>query len=93
MEERERRTTHKLDRLSRRAEHGESAFGQRRESIPSDVRIAVYERDGGRCVNCGIDEDLQYDHIIPVAKGGGNSAANVQLLCGDCNRQKSDHIV
>ena len=34
-----------------------------------------------------------YDHIIPVAKGGGNSAENVQLLCGDCNRQKSDHIV
>ena len=93
VEDRKRRTDHKVDRLQKRAEHGESASGQRRESIPSDVRISVYERDGGRCANCGIDKDLQYDHIIPVAKGGGNSAENVQLLCGDCNRQKSDHIV
>lgn len=93
VEDRERRTTHKLERLQKRAEHGQSATGQRCESILPDVKIAVYERDGGRCVNCGIDRDPQYDHIIPVAKGGGNSAENVQLLCGDCNRQKADHIV
>ena len=93
VQDREHRTTHKLDRLQKRAEHGQSAAAQRREPIPSDVRIAVWELYGGRCANCGIDKDLQYDHIIPVAKGGGNSAENVQLLCGDCNRQKSDHIV
>ena len=91
--DRTRRTAHKLGRLRRIAEHGESATVDRRERIPDDVRAAVWHRDKGRCVNCDIDKDLQFDHVIPVAKGGGNSAENVQLLCGDCNRQKSDHIV
>jgi 5-methylcytosine-specific restriction endonuclease McrA len=30
--------------------------------------------------------------VIPVAKGGASSAANLQLLCGACNRQKGDAI-
>ena len=56
-------------------------------------RAFVWERDAGRCVKCGSEDDLQFDHVIPVAKGGGNVAENVQILCGDCNRQKSDSIV
>ena len=91
--DRTRRTAHQLGRLAKIDEHGQSAAVDRRERIPDDVRAAVWHRDDGRCVYCGIDWDLQFDHIIPVAKGGGNSAENVQLLCGDCNRQKSDHIV
>ncbi|WP_419164153.1 HNH endonuclease [Candidatus Palauibacter sp.] len=30
---------------------------------------------------------------MPVAKGGGNAMDNIQILCADCNRQKSDSIV
>ena len=51
--------------------------------IPSDVRKAVYQRDGGRCVNCG-GTGVEYDHVIPVSKGGGNSVNNIQLLCQEC---------
>ncbi len=40
----------------------------------------------------GCEEELQFDHIIPVAKGGGNAADNIQVMCGDCNRRKSDCI-
>lgn len=43
-------------------------------------------------MRCGADDDLQFDHVIPVAKGGGVAADNIQILCGDCNRQKSDSI-
>jgi 5-methylcytosine-specific restriction endonuclease McrA len=28
------------------------------------------------------------DHVIPVALGGATTLANLQLLCGDCNREK-----
>lgn len=57
--------------------------------IPQDVKIAVSARDGGRCRQCGSIEKLQFDHIIPASKGGANTVANIQLLCGRCNRTKA----
>lgn len=64
----------------------------RREKVPPEVRIFVWQRDGGRCVECGSNENLEYDHIIPFSKGGSNTERNLQLLCANCNRQKSDRI-
>ena len=63
-----------------------------RTPIPEAVRSEVWRRDGGRCVQCGSKQNLQFDHIIPVIKGGSNTARNVQLLCEACNRQKSASI-
>jgi hypothetical protein len=60
--------------------------------IPKAVKIDVWRRDLGKCTQCGSQEKLEYDHIIPVAKGGSNTARNVQLLCEKCNRSKSDSI-
>ena len=63
-----------------------------RERIPESVRIAVWRRDGGKCARCGSREKLEYDHIVPVSKGGGNTARNIELLCESCNRKKSNNI-
>jgi 5-methylcytosine-specific restriction endonuclease McrA len=52
----------------------------------------VWRRDQGRCVKCGSQEGLEFDHIIPVSRGGSNTARNLQLLCENCNRSKSDTI-
>ncbi len=60
--------------------------------ISKCVKISVWRRDCGKCVECGSQEKLEYDHIIPVAKGGSNTERNVQLLCEKCNRQKSANI-
>lgn len=60
--------------------------------IPPEVRIKVWYRDGGKCKRCGVNEDLEFDHIIPVAKGGSNTDKNVELLCKSCNRKKSARI-
>ena len=60
--------------------------------IPRDVRQRVYQQYGGRCADCGAEDYLEYDHIIPVAKGGSNGETNIQLLCRRCNLKKSDHI-
>lgn len=60
--------------------------------IPSNIRIKVWIRDEGKCKLCGAKEDLEFDHIIPVAKGGSNTEKNIELLCKKCNRKKSDRI-
>ncbi len=64
-----------------------------REPISDKVKIFVWNRDGGKCVNCGSNEKLEYDHIIPLSKGGSNTARNIQLLCENCNRSKGANIV
>lgn len=63
-----------------------------RQPIPSSVKKAVWKRDGGKCVNCGSEVELEYDHIIPVAKGGSSTIQNIQILCKKCNRRKSASI-
>ena len=65
---------------------------QARQGIPSDVRREVWRRDGGKCMKCGSRINLEYDHIIPISKGGSNTARNIELLCENCNRSKQDSI-
>jgi 5-methylcytosine-specific restriction endonuclease McrA len=84
--ERERRARRTLER-AHAALAGERAPSGR-EPIPRAVRLAVFERDGGRCVDCGSRFELQYDHVIPVALGGAGTVENLQVLCAPCNRAK-----
>ena len=60
--------------------------------IPQSVKDAVWRRDRGTCAICGCQKTLEFDHIIPFSLGGSNTYRNVQLLCQDCNRTKSEHI-
>src|SRR5690606_33146579 len=43
---------------------------QKRETIPQHVKNKVWQRDNGKCVLCESNEKLEFDHIIPVSKGG-----------------------
>ena len=63
-----------------------------REAIPAAVRREVWQRDQGRCVDCGSKAKLEYDHTLPVSKGGSNTARNIELRCETCNRKKGARI-
>jgi hypothetical protein len=67
-------------------------------AIPMWVRRAVYKRDGGRCAfvgeegrACGERSWLEFDHVIPFARGGrSDDPGNVRLLCRAHNRAAAD---
>lgn len=63
-----------------------------REPIPEAVRSEVWRRDRGRCVKCGSNQNLEFDHIIPVSRGGATTVRNLQLMCRQCNAAKSASI-
>lgn len=62
--------------------------------IPTDVKLAVWKRDKGKCVTCGSTNNLHFDHDIPFSKGGTSlKAENIQLMCARHNLNKHDNII
>lgn len=63
-----------------------------RSPIREAIRSEIWRRDHGKCVECGSNQNLQFDHIIPVSLGGATSVMNLQLLCQQCNSRKGAKI-
>ncbi len=65
----------------------------KRRVIPTQVKLEVWQRDGGRCIKCGSSDELHFDHILPFSRGGTSVLSeNVQLLCARHNLAKHDRI-
>lgn len=63
------------------------------DPVPDSLRYEVLRRGNGRCALCGATKEqrpLQVDHIIPRSRGGRNTIDNLQVLCDECNRAKSN---
>lgn len=70
-------------------------YRSERVSLPQPVRNAVWQRDRGQCIECGAwgkGVELQFDHIIPISRGGSSEPGNLQLLCSVCNKKKGARI-
>lgn len=60
-----------------------------RFAIPSAVQAIVLTREGRVCIYCGDTAGpFDFDHILPVVKGGSNGPSNLTLACASCNRSK-----
>ena len=75
------------------AEHREQKYAQqvaRRGAgrLSVEELSQVYERDRYRCVVCCSQDNLQVDHVVPVARGGRSVVSNLQILCATCNQSK-----
>lgn len=57
--------------------------------VPVQVKAKVWERDKGKCTNCGSERMLEVDHVKPFAAGGKTVVENLRLLCWGCNQRKS----
>lgn len=61
------------------------------EPTKKSVKERLYKEQEGKCNGCGKNfdiENLEVDHIVAKAHGGGDYYENYQLLCGSCNRIK-----
>lgn len=58
------------------------------EMMTIDLYNELLNFYGYTCINCGSIDDLCHDHVIPIVRGGDNSAYNAQILCNTCNVRK-----
>jgi hypothetical protein len=87
-----------VDYLSELVKFKKSVAGQR-ALMTRSLRTYIKERDDYTCQMCGISARtsesllLEIDHIMPLAKGGFTSEANLQTLCWKCNRAKGSRVL
>jgi len=61
--------------------------------IPSAVKLEVWQRDKGRCVICGQEDNLHFDHDLPFSQGRPSlTPKNIRLLCARHDLSKSGKI-
>jgi hypothetical protein len=63
--------------------------------IPNHIMLAVARRDNNICQICTKvikDYDIHFAHRIPYSHGGPTSVNNIRVVCGKCNRKKSNSL-
>lgn len=63
--------------------------------IPFETKIRIVRRDNYTCQICDKhlnDSEVEFDHIIPLSKGGSSEEHNIRLTCYNCNRDKSNKV-
>jgi hypothetical protein len=70
-----------------------------RAAITAAVRRAVWQRDAGRCCwpldgggTCGSTHRLELDHVVPWAEWGGETEANLRVVCRAHNRLAASQV-
>ena len=68
--------------------------------IPAQVRRAVSERDRDRCAFVSADgrrgecrSNLEFDHVVPLARGGATTVENVRLCCRAHNQYEAERVL
>lgn len=62
------------------------------KEIWDETRRRVWERDGRKCVHCGIPQALEVCHIDHIRSGklAGNEMTNLRTLCRRCHVLRAD---
>lgn len=54
----------------------------------SPAQLKRIYQESGKCRICGAKDNLTFDHITPLYRGGDNTISNIQVLCAKCNMEK-----
>jgi len=67
--------------------------------IPAHVRRAVWRRDQAQCTfvssdghRCAARHLLEFDHVVPVAKGGRATPDGIRLRCRAHNQYEAERV-
>ena len=86
-----------IETMSAKIRWRKSAAGQR-ALMTTRLRNYIKDRDNHTCQNCSVSVAqephllLEVDHIMPVSRGGLTTEENLQTLCWQCNRTKSNKV-
>ena len=73
--------------------HYQYNYKNQRALMTPELRWQVIARDKSTCQICGKHcnyTEIEIDHIQPISKGGKTVLSNLQVLCVNCNRRKSN---
>jgi len=79
--------------------HVAEPFSETRElrninrKISRSTQFKVLKRDNQICQECEksvLEDDIEFDHIIPWSKGGHSDQSNITTLCSNCNKKKGN---
>ncbi|MGO4691224.1 HNH endonuclease [Glaciibacter sp. 2TAF33] len=87
-----------VETVSQKIRFNKSAAG-RRALMTARLRTFIKTRDRHTCRFCSVSLAaephllLEAYHVVPVSRGGMTAEENLQTLCWQCNRTKSDKIL
>jgi len=61
--------------------------------ISRTTQFRVMKRENQICQICSksvIDNNIEFDHVIPWSKGGSSDESNIRLLCSVCNKKRGN---
>lgn len=64
----------------------------RQHEFSTKVRVAAFQRAGGRCEKCKVrlvPGKTEYDHVIPQEFDGPSTLENCQVICSACHDAKT----
>lgn len=67
--------------------------GTKRKRFFSEMKEALFERDGNKCFYTGVEltpETATIEHLIPISKGGKNNTDNLVLCTEESNQEMGD---
>ena len=78
----------RVERAAARINQGNSRLTRRRQPIPDDVKVNVWQRDRGRCVKCGSQEALDSITSSPCPKEGAALHATFSCFVKNATAKK-----
>jgi 5-methylcytosine-specific restriction endonuclease McrA len=85
--------------VSRTAKRALAQIPRHSRTVPAPVRRAVWVRDEGRCTftsdvgrRCDARRGLEYDHVVPFARGGESTVEGLRLRCRAHNQFEAERV-